>query len=103
VNFLSTFVASTLIDRLGRKVLLYTSSISMISTLFILGSFFYFKNSGSDISSYGWVPLASFVVYIFGFSIGFGPIPWLMLGEILPGKLKIHLHIFFLDSTTNLM
>lgn len=88
VNFVSTFLATVLIDRLGRKILLYISSISMITTLVVLGSYFYLKDTNVDVSSYGWVPLACLVIYVLGFSIGFGPIPWLMLGEILPSKIR---------------
>lgn len=78
VNFIATFVATLLIDRLGRKILIYISNVAMIITLFVLGTFFYYKNSGSDVSHLGWLPLASFVVYVVGFSLGMGPIPWLM-------------------------
>lgn len=60
----------------------------MIVTLFILGSYFYCKNIGMDISSVGWLPLASFMIYVLGFSFGFGPIPWLMMGEILPARVR---------------
>lgn len=88
VNFLSTFVATVLIDRLGRKVLLYISNTCMIITLMILGTFFYLRSTGYDLSDYGWLPLASFVVFVIGFSLGFGPIPWLMMGEILPAKVR---------------
>ncbi|XP_014234736.1 facilitated trehalose transporter Tret1-like isoform X2 [Trichogramma pretiosum] len=88
VNFGSTFVATTLIDRLGRKILLYTSSVSMIVSLASLGAFFFMKNHHMDVSAIGWLPLTSFVVYVIGFSLGFGPIPWLMMGEILPAKIR---------------
>ncbi|XP_022183985.1 facilitated trehalose transporter Tret1 isoform X2 [Nilaparvata lugens] len=89
VNMGSTFVATMLIDRLGRKILLYVSSTLMTITLLILGTFFYVKNVMQiDTTEYGWVPLGSFVVFVIGFSIGFGPIPWLMLGEILPAKIR---------------
>lgn len=89
VNMGSTFVATMLIDRLGRKILLYVSSTLMTITLLILGTFFYAKNvMNVDTTEYGWVPLGSFVVFVIGFSIGFGPIPWLMLGEILPAKIR---------------
>jgi facilitated trehalose transporter len=81
-------MATVLIDRLGRKILLYISEVAMIITLFTLGTFFYYKNSGNDVSHIGWLPLASFVIYVIGFSTGMGPIPWLMLGEILPGKIR---------------
>lgn len=89
VNFVSTFIATSIIDRLGRKMLLYISSISMIVTLVALGSYFYIREVvKSDVSSYGWLPLACLVIYVLGFSIGFGPIPWLMLGEILPSRIR---------------
>ncbi|XP_038120020.1 facilitated trehalose transporter Tret1 isoform X1 [Culex quinquefasciatus] len=88
VNFIATFIATLLIDRLGRKMLLYISDIAMIITLMTLGGFFYVKNNGGDVSHIGWLPLASFVIFVLGFSLGFGPIPWLMMGEILPGKIR---------------
>lgn len=88
VNFIATFIATMLIDRLGRKMLLYISAVAMIITLMTLGGFFYAKNSGQDVSQVGWLPLAAFVIYVLGFSLGFGPIPWLMMGEILPGKIR---------------
>lgn len=60
----------------------------MIVTLGILGTYFYCKKIGVDISTVGWLPLASFMVYVLGFSFGFGPIPWLMMGEILPARVR---------------
>lgn len=64
------------------------SSVCMIVSLLTLGGFFYMKNSNVDTMAYGWLPLTSFVVYVIGFSLGFGPIPWLMMGEILPAKIR---------------
>lgn len=57
----------------------------MTLTLLALGIFFYGKANGYNMDDYGWVPLPAFVIFIFGFAIGAGPIPWLMMGEILPG------------------
>lgn len=93
VNFIAVFIATVLIDRLGRKILLYISDAAMILTLATLGAFFYLKSSGHDVSNIGWLPLASFVIFVVGFSLGFGPIPWLMMGEILPGKNSIKIEI----------
>ncbi|XP_014254945.1 facilitated trehalose transporter Tret1 isoform X2 [Cimex lectularius] len=88
VNVGATLMATLLIDRLGRKVLMYISNSLMTLTLGVLGTFFYLKNQGYDMSQYGWVPLSGFVIYVIGFSIGAGPIPWLMMGEILPAKIR---------------
>jgi facilitated trehalose transporter len=89
VNFFATFIATILIDRLGRKVLLYISGCTMIVTLAVLGTFFYLKDvANHDVTAIGWLPLACFVLYVLGFSLGFGPIPWLMMGEILPARVR---------------
>ncbi|KAL0851232.1 hypothetical protein ABMA28_007076 [Loxostege sticticalis] len=89
VNFISTFIATALIDRAGRKVLLYISSVTMTITLIVLGTFFYVQSDLKlDVSSLGWLPLTCLMVYLLGFSLAFGPIPWLMMGEILPAKIR---------------
>ncbi|KAL1122402.1 hypothetical protein AAG570_003806 [Ranatra chinensis] len=92
VNFASIFVATFLIDRLGRKPLLQVSGLSMLLTLTVLGGYFYVKDEYADgtvdVTPYGWLPLTSFVIFVVGFSIGYGPIPWLMMGEILPAKIR---------------
>jgi hypothetical protein len=102
-------LATILIDRFGRKVLLYISSVAMILSLVVLGTFFYLKDhTDTDVTPYGWLPLVSFVVYVIGFSFGFGPIPWLMMGEILPGKSvcasrkQFHLKLFNTHSKSRL-
>lgn len=89
VNFVSTFIAAILIDKLGRKVLLYISAVSMVFSLGVLGAYFYLKDATDiDVKFLGFLPLASFIVYVLGFSLGFGPVPWLMMGEILPAKIR---------------
>ncbi|RXG57247.1 Facilitated trehalose transporter Tret1, partial [Armadillidium vulgare] len=98
VNFLSCFLANILIDKLGRKILLYISDVSMIISLFALGSYFYIKDLSnpedstnewnSTIESIAWLPLVSFMIYVIAFSLGWGPIPWLFMGEALPAKIR---------------
>jgi len=89
VNLVTVFVSSALIDRLGRKILLYASGVLMTTTITALGIYFYFREyTTRDMDHLGWIPLVSFIAYVIGFSIGFGPIPWLMMGEILPAKIR---------------
>ncbi|CAG9581335.1 unnamed protein product [Danaus chrysippus] len=89
VNFISTFLATALIDRAGRKILLYISSVTMTVTLIVLGTFFYVRDTlHMDVTNLGWLPLTSVMFYLLGFSLAFGPIPWLMMGEILPAKIR---------------
>lgn len=60
----------------------------MILTLGTLGGYFYAKSAGVNLEAFGLVPLISLMLYVLCFSLGFGPIPWLMMGEILPAKIR---------------
>lgn len=89
VNLCSTFIANALIDRLGRKILLYISSVSMAICLGAIGFYYYLKDvAQADVTEFGFVPLVSLIIFSLGFSLGYGPIPWLMMGEILPAKIR---------------
>ena len=79
----ATIAGSLLVDRLGRKLLLNISgSLHVLSTAAL--GLFYYCTAGQTENSYGFVPVVSLVVFIIGFSVGFGPIPWLMVAEITP-------------------
>ena len=36
------------------------------------------------------VPLISLSVFVFAFSLGFGPIPWLMMSELFAPEVKLY-------------
>ncbi|OXA60898.1 Facilitated trehalose transporter Tret1 [Folsomia candida] len=89
VNIGATIGATLLIDRLGRKVLLIISDVFMFICLMSLGIFFYLKEyRPTTIEGLGFIPLISFMLFVVAFSLGFGPIPWLMMGEIFPGRIR---------------
>ncbi|XP_017467593.1 PREDICTED: facilitated trehalose transporter Tret1-2 homolog isoform X2 [Rhagoletis zephyria] len=77
-----TLASSFLIERAGRKVLLLFSSSLMTVCLVILGIYFQMKDGGKDVSGIGWMPLLCVVIFMIVFSVGYGPIPWLMMGEL---------------------
>lgn len=78
-NFFATLGSNMVIDRVGRKVLLNLSGFFMAISLGALGVFFLLQHLNYDVTHLGWLPLATFIVYIIAFSIGYGPIPWLMV------------------------
>lgn len=82
VQVIMTLTSSLLIERAGRKILLLFSSTVMTICLAILGAYFDMKESGKDVSHIGWLPLLCMVLFIITFSVGYGPIPWLMMGEL---------------------
>ncbi|KAB7497329.1 hypothetical protein Anas_10010, partial [Armadillidium nasatum] len=86
---LGTFVAALLMDKAGRKMLLITSSSIMTVSLAALGVYFYYLKFDADVAaSVGWLPLVSLVLYVIAFSLGYGPIPWLMMGELFSPDVK---------------
>eukprot|EP00440_Ansanella_granifera_P030120 gb/GFBE01032725.1/.p1 GENE.gb/GFBE01032725.1/~~gb/GFBE01032725.1/.p1 ORF type:complete len:486 (+),score=83.65 gb/GFBE01032725.1/:1-1458(+) len=76
-----TAVSIPLMDTAGRKVLLLTACIGMCFCC--LGMVIFFAHSTP-----GWLAMISSFAYIAFFSLGLGPIPWLMMGEIFPGKIR---------------
>lgn len=88
VQVLMTFAAAVLVERAGRKILLVQSSAIMGLCLAVLGIYFHLKDHNHDVSAVGWIPLFSMVLYIVSFSLGYGPIPWMMMGELLAPEVK---------------
>lgn len=88
VQVIMSFGSSVLVERAGRKILLIQSSAVMGICLTILGIYFKLKNNGTDVTNIGWIPLVSLVMFIVSFSLGYGPIPWMMMGELLAPEVK---------------
>ena len=44
--------------------------------------------SSHDLSGITWLPLVSVIIFIIIFSMGYGPIPWIIVGEIFPSNVK---------------
>ncbi|GIY37566.1 facilitated trehalose transporter Tret1 [Caerostris darwini] len=87
--FLFTLIAALTMDVIGRKKALYISGFITCVSLNALS--IYLLLSARDPSlkqTYGWVPLLCVVVYISGFSLGLGPIPWLMMSEMSPMRVR---------------
>lgn len=83
----ATMLSTVLIDRAGRKLLLLISDGVMSICLLTLGLYFHMRTL-QDLSHLSIIPLASVAIFIIVFSIGFGPIPWMIMGEIFPAPIK---------------
>ena len=80
VNVIMTIVSIRLIDRLGRRQLLFWSLGGMAVTLFVLAGAFFSGASGQ----LAWVAVASVAAFVGFFAIGLGPVFWLLIAEIFP-------------------
>jgi SP family xylose:H+ symportor-like MFS transporter len=81
VNLIFTLFAIKLVDKMGRKPLLYIGSIGMTIALAAVGLFIYFDVVGN------WV-LPFLLLFMGAFSISWGPIVWVLLSEIFPTKIR---------------
>lgn len=93
VNIFFTFVAIALIDRLGRKPLLLVGSLGQAVMLGILALIFGTASldaSGNLILSetMGTYALLTANGYIAFFAFSWGPVMWVMLGEIFPNQYR---------------
>jgi SP family galactose:H+ symporter-like MFS transporter len=84
VNVVMTIVSIRLIDRLGRRQLLFWSLGGMAFTLFVLSAAFHGGASGQ----LAWIAVASVAAFVGFFAIGLGPIFWLLIAEIFPLNLR---------------
>ena len=83
VSFISTFTASLLTDRFGRKPLLIISGILHVISLSILGLAFYMINSNPELygPKYGFIALIALMIFVTGFAFGYGCLPFTMASE----------------------
>jgi SP family galactose:H+ symporter-like MFS transporter len=90
VNMLSTFPAIRLVEKWGRKKLLYVGAICMLVTMLSAGMAFSMIGMVTDPQAISGLPKAilivSAIVYIFGFAVSWGPVVWLVCSEIFPIK-----------------
>lgn len=89
MQVIATFVASMVIDKLGRRIMLLISVAIMAVCSILLGIFFFLsQRNPADVENLGWLPIVSLSIFIVMFSIGFGPIPWVMIGELFAPDVK---------------
>jgi SP family xylose:H+ symportor-like MFS transporter len=81
INLLFTFVAMALIDKLGRKPLIYIGSIGMLIGFLMLGLTLMNNNIGV-------LSLIGVLIFIASFAMSMGPVVWVLLSEMFPNKIR---------------
>ena len=91
-NVLVTLIAIWLVDRVGRKPLLLVGSALMALSLGTMALAFSFATgSGQDVSlpgAWGPVALVAANLFVVGFGASWGPLVWVLLGEIFPSRIR---------------
>lgn len=92
VNMIFTFPAIKLVEKWGRKKLLYVGAVCMLVTMVAAGLAFHSIGQVTDpaLVSPGAkaVLLIAVIIYIFGFAVSWGPVAWLVCSEIFPLEVR---------------
>lgn len=88
VQLVGTYIASFLVDRLGRRVMMIASSVGTGTGMFLMATYSYLNHLDVDLSAVGWIPVASLSLAVFSASLGLMPLPFVMLAEVLPMKIR---------------
>lgn len=92
VNILATIPAIALIDRVGRKPLLLVGSAGMALTLGTMAVVFATAGGepGSPVLTHSAavVGLIAANLYVMAFAVSWGPVMWVLLGEMFPNRLR---------------
>ncbi|MBT8449609.1 MAG: sugar porter family MFS transporter [Gammaproteobacteria bacterium] len=92
VSILACLITMFLIDKVGRKPFLLLGSIGM--SIALAGLVITFANAGLDtqgnldLGDMGTVALISANAYVFLFNMTWGPVMWVMLGEMFPNQIR---------------
>ncbi|XP_044174407.1 solute carrier family 2, facilitated glucose transporter member 8-like [Acropora millepora] len=108
IQFIGTALACLLMDRAGRRILLWTMALGMCVTLAGLG--FYFEiyipaktdntlssdtvsllgsiHRSVEASEISWLSILCLVLFNLAYAVAWGPIPWLVMSEIFPLKAR---------------
>ena len=86
VNVIATVVGITLVDRVGRKPLLYVGVGGMTVALFLLA--YSFSHQAALGASLGMIAIGCLVLYIACFAFSLGAIAWILVSEVFPLRVR---------------
>ncbi|OAY50721.1 sugar transporter ERD6-like 6 [Manihot esculenta] len=92
IQVIATGVTTWLADKAGRRILLIASSSGMTVSLLLVAVSFFVQDIVSQESTLynilGILSIIGVVGMVVAFSLGMGPIPWIIMSEILPVNIK---------------
>lgn len=84
IQLFASFVSSSVVDRCGRKLLLFISYIVMGLALTALGLYYHLDSNNVNVSSVSWIPVFSLSVHVINYALGAGPVPYIVMSEVVP-------------------
>lgn len=91
------YISTILVDRTGRRILLLVSSSGVTVGLLVTAVFTYLNQNYYNLTQYAILPVISLSFVIFMACIGIFTVPFIMIAEILPLRLRMHVTIICLN------
>ncbi|XP_058122074.1 facilitated trehalose transporter Tret1-like [Anopheles ziemanni] len=88
IQLCGCYSCTLLVDRMGRKILLVISALGTALGHSVFAAYCFGQYAGYDLTMLSWLPLVCFSVVIFIGSLGLGTLPFVVLAEIMPLKIK---------------
>ncbi len=85
-------VGAMIIDKVGRKTLLYISSVVLSLSQAGLGVYFYYQmrvpEAAVVLDDYRWLPLAMLLAFVIFLPVGWGSVTYILVSEIVPTSVR---------------
>ena len=104
IQVTGTSISVLVVDKFGRRRLLILSEMFISIAFCMLGTFFFIQESHSScptpetcqdqvvtaetVDNLAWLPLASIVTFAVAYSMGMGPLPWVLNAELFSKEAK---------------
>lgn len=83
IQIVGCYCSTLLVDRAGRKILISTSAFGISIGMFVFASYSYLNSLGFDLTSFNWIPLASFSFTLWIANLGVLSLPFLVTTELI--------------------
>lgn len=118
IRLLFTIVACVALRRCGRRPLTFISGIGCGISMLVLGTYMYFKYQWDNAIPpqapvHQWIPVLSIFAFTITCTLGFLVVPWVMIGELYPQKVRgivggfttcsAHIFVFIVVKTYPMM
>ncbi|XP_031115205.1 sugar transporter ERD6-like 6 [Ipomoea triloba] len=90
IQVIVTVIATLLMERAGRRLLLLISASTMTVSSFVVAAAFFLKDSTPEHLhfQFGIMSVTGLLIFVIGFAIGLGGVPWIIMSEVLPVNIK---------------
>lgn len=89
-QIMGIYLASLIVDKFGRRVLMMFSTAGAGISLAVTGTFVYISEEVMDLSEVTWIPVISLSATLFFQSIGIFPLCFVIISEVVPTKVLLN-------------